>query len=81
LARAKGIFLASELGEVSATIGLAVLFDESDPQRWRWWDRAFGCFWNFLTNFSKQVYCKTSNRILRDADQSTESCDACMDSS
>ena len=48
---------ASELGYVLSMSLLGNLFDESDPQRWRWWGRAaaLGDSWNFLDFFSKQV--------------------------
>jgi hypothetical protein len=49
--------LASELSHVMAMSYLGDLFDESDPQRWRWWGRAaalFDCS-SFLFNFVKQV--------------------------
>jgi TPR repeat protein len=48
---------ASELGHVLAMCRLGDLFDESDPQRWRWWGRAaaLGFSWDFLSKFAKHV--------------------------
>jgi hypothetical protein len=53
----ENFLLASELGHVWAMSWLGYLFDESDPQRWRWWGRAaaLGASWRFLSNFAKQV--------------------------
>jgi TPR repeat protein len=53
----ENFLLASELGHVWAMSCLADLFDESDPQRWRWWGRAaaLGNSWSFLSKFSRQV--------------------------
>jgi hypothetical protein len=59
LEKAKENFLlASELGHVLAIRFFGDLFDEFDPQRWRWWGRAaaLGDEWGvFLLNFAKQV--------------------------
>jgi TPR repeat protein len=58
LDKAKENFLrACALGHVLAMILLGNLFDESDPQRWRWWGRAaaLGDGWSFLFLFAKQV--------------------------
>jgi hypothetical protein len=53
----ENFLLASELGVISALGSLGNLFDESDPQRWRWWGQAaaLGESLFFLDNFSKQV--------------------------
>jgi hypothetical protein len=58
LDKAKENFLrASELGDVLAMGELGRLFEESDPQRWRWWGRAaaLNFYWGFLANFVEQV--------------------------
>jgi TPR repeat protein len=53
----ENFLLASELGHVWAMNQLGWLFDESDPQRWRWWGRAaaLGDSRWFLQNFARQV--------------------------
>jgi TPR repeat protein len=53
----ENFLLASELGYVSAMHCLGKLFEDSDPQRWRWWGRAaaLGDSWRFLFLFAKQV--------------------------
>ena len=53
----ENFLLASELGHVLAMIKNGELFDESDPQRWRWWGRAaaLGDSWRFLFHFEDQV--------------------------
>jgi TPR repeat protein len=46
----ENFLLASELGHVSAMIQVGYLFNELDPQRWRWWGlaAALGNSVNFL---------------------------------
>ena len=58
LVKAKETFLhASELGHVVSLIHLGYLFDELDPQRWRWWGRAaaLGDSSRFLSYLKHQV--------------------------
>ena len=58
LDKAKENFLrASELGHASSMMVLGYLFNESDPQRWRWWGQAaaLGDSFLFLSDFAKQV--------------------------
>jgi hypothetical protein len=58
LNKAKENFLrASQLGDVYSMSLLGWLFDDLDPQRWRWWGKAaaLGISWSFLSNFWKQV--------------------------
>jgi hypothetical protein len=58
LDKAKENFLrASELGHVSAMVGLGILLDESDTRRWRWWGQAAALAdsTSFTRGFAKQV--------------------------
>jgi TPR repeat protein len=58
LDKAKENFLvASELGRVSSMLWLGCLFDESDPQRWRWCGQAAAAGESeyMSRNFAKQV--------------------------
>ena len=53
----ENFLLASELSHIFAMSCLGNLFDESDPQRWRWWGRAgaLGYSSRLLSSFAQQV--------------------------
>jgi TPR repeat protein len=52
-------FLASELGHVLAMDCLGNLFENSDPERWRWWGRAaaLGDSWIFCLILRNKSNC------------------------